>query len=429
MPTGDQSDTRTAASSARSLAPEELEQLLQVTRKLAAPFDLHTMLEEVVEAGKRVLAADSGSVWLYDAHSDELVLEVATGIEPVRVPADAGIVGECARSLQAINVEDCYADPRFNPEVDRRSGYHTRCMLTLPLVGHDDALVGVMQMLNKLDGVFGPQDELLASALAAQCAVALQRVRMTAALIEGERLRREVEVAREVQMSTLPETMPEVAGYDLYGSFHPADLTGGDTFDLVMLDQGLFILLGDATGHGVAPALSATQMQSMLRAAFRCGADLETAYRHVNDQLAEDLAEDRFVTAFMAFLDPDTHHLEWHSGGQGPILHYRAHDAQVDWHQPTLFPMGAMTLPASRPARALAMDPGDLLVLLSDGIYEYHGPEGDQFGEDRVAEVVRRHHQGSSAELAGALLEAVERYADGAPQQDDVSVVIVKRLP
>lgn len=418
---------------ARSLSLQELEQLLEVTRKLAAPFDLMTMLGEVLDAGRKVLSAESGSVWMFDEEQDQLVLVVsdrgseAGDDEEVRVPADAGIVGECAQTRAIINVPDCYADPRFNPEVDKRSGFKTRCMITLPLVGHDDTLVGVMQMLNKTEGVFDLTDELLASALAAQCAVALQRARMMEALIEGEKLRREVEVARTVQMSTLPETMPSVHGYDVFGVFHPADLTGGDTFDLVMLEQGLFILMGDATGHGVAPALSATQMQAMLRAAFRCGADLATAYRHVNDQLAEDLPEDRFVTAFMAFLDPEAHRVEWHSGGQGPIMHLKA-DGDCERFQPTFFPMGAMPLAASKPPEELTMDPGDILILLSDGIYEYHDPDGEQFGEDRVEALVRAHSDAGTMEIAEHILAELRAFARGAPQLDDVTVVLVKRV-
>jgi sigma-B regulation protein RsbU (phosphoserine phosphatase) len=101
---------------------------------------------------------------------------------------------------------------RFNPDVDRQSNYRTRCMLTLPLVDHKDVLVGVMQVLNKANGVFDESDEALAMVLAAQCAVALQRVRMTAAVIEGEKMRQELEMAREVQMSTLPSVMPSIAG-------------------------------------------------------------------------------------------------------------------------------------------------------------------------------------------------------------------------
>jgi phosphoserine phosphatase len=404
-----------------------MEAILAVTTKLAAPFDLMTMLAEVVSAAKQVLHADRGSVWLYDPAADQLVLEIATGIAPVRISASAGIAGACARERRIINVPDCYADARFNPEVDRRSGYRTRCMLTLPLVDHKDVLVGVMQVLNKENGVFDENDEALATVLAAQCAVALQRVRMTESLIEGERMRQELEMAREVQVSTLPASMPEISGYDLAGLSRPAQQTGGDTFDLSRADQGLLIVLGDATGHGIAPALSVTQMQAMLRIAFRLGADLETAFKQVNNQLADTLAQDRFITAFIGFLDPSTHRIRFHSGGQGPILHYRAASRTSERYKPTSFPLGAMPVSQLRAAVTLEMLPGDILVLLSDGIYEYQGRSGEQFGEERVEDLLAAHGEKPMRTLLDILVSAVDSFAQGAVQEDDMTAVLVKR--
>lgn len=413
--------------SRRRLSVAEMEAILAVTTKLAAPFDLMTMLAEVVNAAKQVLHADRGSVWLYDPAADQLVLEIATGITPVRISASAGIAGACARERRIINVPDCYADERFNPEVDRRSGYRTRCMLTLPLVDHKDVLVGVMQVLNKENGIFDENDEALATVLAAQCAVALQRVRMTESLIEGERMRQELEMAREVQVSTLPAAMPEIVGYDVAGLSRPAQQTGGDTFDVSRIQQGLLIVLGDATGHGIAPALSVTQMQAMLRIAFRLGADLETAFKHVNNQLADTLAQDRFITAFIGFLDPSTHRLRFHSGGQGPILHYQAATRTCVRYKPTSFPLGAMPVSQLRQAVTLEMMPGDILVLLSDGIYEYRDADGEQFGEQRVEELVAAHGAEPMRTLLDALLKSVDAFARGAPQEDDMTAVLVKR--
>jgi sigma-B regulation protein RsbU (phosphoserine phosphatase) len=120
----------------RRLSTRDMRTILDVTSALAAPFDLMTMLGAVVAAAKQVLAAERGSVWLHDAATDELVLEVATGLKPVRVPVGSGLVGTCARNRQIINVPDCYSDQRFDPSVDKASGYRTRCMLTLPLVDH-----------------------------------------------------------------------------------------------------------------------------------------------------------------------------------------------------------------------------------------------------------------------------------------------------
>jgi phosphoserine phosphatase len=406
-----------------------LEPILAVASKLAAPFDLPTMLAEVVDAAKQVLSAERASVWLYDSSTDELIMKVATDIAPVRVPAGVGIAGSCARTREIINVPDCYADPRFNREVDRKSGYRTRCMLTLPLIDHKDALVGVMQVLNKSGGVFDRYDEALATALAAQCAVALQRVRMTEALFEAEKLRQEMETARVVQMSTLPSTMPVIEGYDVYGTFRPASMTGGDTFDLAHTEQGFLIVLGDATGHGLAPALSVMQMHAMLRTALRLGTELDTAYLQVNNQLAETLPDDRFITAFIGLLDSATHHLRFHSGGQGPILRYAPASGTFTRSKVTSFPLAAMPLKTLRPAATMDFEPGDILVLLSDGIYEYHDAQGEQFGEQRVEELVRMHHHRPIAELSATLLQAVQDFAQGAPQEDDMTVVLVKREP
>jgi len=386
------------------------------------------MLGEVVNAAKQVLDAERGSVWLYDAATNELVLEVATGIRPIRVPSGTGLAGACARERTIINVTDCYADPRFDPGVDKASGYRTRCMLTLPLVDNKDALVGVMQVLNKRDGVFDAYDEVLATTLAAQCAVALQRVKMTGALIEGEKMRQALEMARVVQMSTLPISMPAVPSYDVCATFDPADLTGGDTYDLARLDDRLLVVLGDATGHGIAPALSVTQMQAMLRMAFRLGADLETAFMQVNNRLAETLAEDRFITAFIGVLDPATHVLRFHSAGQGPIFRYRAAEGAWERYMPTSFPLGAMPLTILRPALTLEMLPGDVLAVISDGFYEYENVRGEQFGEARVQALIAENDDKSTADVLGLLRAAVLTFSEGAPQQDDMTAVLVKRL-
>jgi phosphoserine phosphatase len=418
-----------AAQGPAALSASDLAVILEVTRGLAAPFDLTTMLTAVTGAARQVLNAERSSVWLYDADAAELVLKVSSDISDVHIPVGAGMVGACARDRQIINVPDCYADPRFDPAVDKRSGFRTRCALTLPLVDHRDALVGVMQVLNRAGGVFDAADEALAGALAAQCAVALQRVRMTEALIEGEKMRAELEMARVVQMSTLPATMPALAGYDAFGCFQPAELTGGDTFDLSLVGGQLLMVLGDATGHGIAPALSVTQMHAMLRMAFRLGADLEAAFAEVNDQLADTLPDDRFITAFIGLLDPASHRMRFVSAGQGPILHYQAASGSFARYAPTSFPLGAMHLPVRRAAPALTLGPGDVLLLLSDGIYEQHDTGGEMFGEARVEQLVRDHGRASMAELAARLLAAVPAFSSGAAQEDDITLVLLKRQP
>lgn len=407
-----------------------LNQILEVTRKLAAPFDLDTMLSEVVNAARSILNAERGTVFLYDEDSDQLVVKVATELGTIRIPANKGIVGECAQKRTLINVPDCYADERFNRAIDRETGYRSRCMLTLPLIGYEDSLVGVLQILNKKNGVFDDQDEYVASALAAQAAVVLHRVKMTEAMIASEKLDREITVARDVQMSTLPKKVPTVEGYDIAGTFAPTDQTGGDLYDFISVsDKQLFVLMGDATGHGIGPALSATQVRAMLRVALRLGADLDETFIHINDQLVEDLPDDRFVTAFFGQLNGTSHTVRFHSGGQGPIMHFHAATRVYDWYEPSTFPLGYMNQTDLKEASVIEMAPGDILGLVSDGIYEYENEASMQFGQTGLARIIDAHDEGSMDDLVKQIMQATYRHGGTVSQADDMTIVLIRRLP
>ena len=416
------------AASLSRLTRADMEAILDVTRHLAAPFELSALLAEVAAAARRVLRSERASVWLHDAATQELVLEIASDIAHVRIPNGRGLVGAAAQSRQIVNTPDCYADPRFDRSVDLQSGFHSRCSLALPLIDHQGSMVGVLQLLNKRGGSYDSADEALAEALAAQCAMALQRARMTAALIEREKLRQELELASVVQHSTLPRVLPQVQGYDMNGTFLPAAQTGGDTYDLALLPQGLLVVLGDATGHGIAPALSVLQMHAMLRTALRMGASLEAAFTLVNDQLAEVLPDSHFVTAFIGLLDVHTHRLRFLSGGQGPILHFKAAQGRCTTHRATSFPMGAMPIARLRPAIELDMAPGDWLAVLSDGVYEYEDTRGQRLGSAAVELLLAQAHGDSAAGMSARLMSRLHEFARGAPQEDDITLVMLKRL-
>jgi len=412
------------------LTPAALERILEVTRRLAAPIELRTLLGEIVDAARIVLGADRGSVFLYDPASHELVTAVATGVGTLRFPADRGIVGECAKSLRVVNVPDCYADPRFNPQADRQTGYRTRCLLAVPLVGDDGVLVGVLQILNKTDGVFDTVDEHMATTLAAQCAVAIRRAQLTEQVVAKEKLDRELALARDIQVGLLPRSAPTLAGYDVAGLSRPADQTGGDTFDFIPLDgDRLVVLLGDATGHGIGPALSVTQVRAMLRIALRLGSPIDDAYRHINDQLVDDLSSNRAVTAFLGLIEPRTHEVTFHAAGQAPILHWHAATCTFEWIGATSMPMGFFTQRKPPQARTLRLEPGDVLGLLTDGVYECEDPAGQALGTAGVEALWPTPLDEPMERLAARIAEHVRQHTGPHPQADDVTVVLVRRLP
>lgn len=427
-----------------------MKKLLEVARLLGASDNLAQILSVIIDAMRDALDADRATVFEYDPETDELFTTVAHGLTAgddapaeIRIPSTAGLAGQCATSRAIINVPDAYADERFNRDVDKRTGYTTRSILCIPLLGVQGELIGVAQVLNKQGGPFDDSDEEIAGALASHAAVAIKRARMIEDRVVREKLEKELELAGWMQRQTFPEVLPALPGYDVAGWSRPADETGGDAFDVVGLvhnegaldvgepggyaDSALF-LLGDATGHGVGPALSVTQARSMLRMGLRVGAPLERLAVQMNAQLHEDLPPGRFITVWLAFLDAHTHTLRGFSAGQAPLLHFRAGTDEVVELSADTVPMGiAPDLPIESPTD-IVMEPGDLFVVLSDGFYEAATSSGEQFGTRRIAQLIREHASLPARDLLDRIRTQCDAFSAGEPQADDQTAVIIRRV-
>ncbi len=412
------------------LGRDQLWKVLGLTRRLGVPVDLDEMLAGVIEVGREVVCAERATVFLYDRETDELVSRVGTGLSAreVRFPAAEGIAGACARARATVNVPDAYADPRFNSGVDRELGFRTRSLLAVPLVGLDDRLVGVLQLLNRETGPFTPEDARAAEVLGAQCATALQRAVLMEERFVKEKMERDLALARSIQRRLLPEVMPELSGYELAGWNEPADQTGGDIFDAALMPDGsLYLLLADACGHGVGPALSVTQLRSMVRMGLRVGEGLDAVFAAANAQLVDDLAGEHFITAFAGLLDPVGHTISYHAFGQGPMLHVRADGSGVERLPASTIPLGIMPDIPLPPPESVRMQPGDLFCLVSDGLFEQENREGEQFGIGSMEELLATGAGMAPDRLAVIVAERVMEHAGEVPREDDMTLVLVRR--
>jgi sigma-B regulation protein RsbU (phosphoserine phosphatase) len=423
--------------------------ILDATRNLAAPLGVDETLQKAIDSSLQVLNAERASVFLYDPRTDELYMKVSTRLPEsgsygrnsdsddesrhdasriIRFPADAGIAGETAQKRRLVNVPDCYADPRFNREVDRRTGYVTRCMLSVPLLGVDEALVGVLQVLNKHAGPFDEDDERIATILAAHCAVVLQRAMLLEEYVLKQKMERDLALAREIQMSSLPQQMPTLAGYEFTAWSLPADEAGGDVYDALNLgEQRVALLMADATGHGIGPAISVSQLRAMFRMGLLLGADLAELMSKINLQLTSDLPAGRFITAFAGILDSTDHKIHYISGGQAPLMHFRAAEDRVDWLDASTLPMGIQAWPPLIFPPAVEMRPGDIFALISDGIFDYADRTGELFGKERVEDLIRSRRNETLEEIRKKLCETVRVFSGGLPQEDDMTVLFARR--
>lgn len=240
-------------------------------------------------------------------------------------------------------------------------------------------------------------------------------------------LERDLAAAVEVCDALLPTALPQCPGYEVVAGSRSAGETSGDVYDVVRCADGnLVVLVGDATGHGVGPAISATQLRAMLRMALRLGAPLERIVTEANRQLAADLPADRFVTAFVGELDPTTHTLRYLAPGQGPLLHWHAGTRTAEWRNASSPPLGVASGPFEAPA-VIHLEPGDVLVVATDGIFERTDATGRMFGEAGVAAVMRETGHASAETIRNALQARADRFAGTLAASDDATVVILKR--
>ncbi len=411
------------------IAPEHqsasLHRILDIARHLAATTDLDELLRMIVDATCQVLGCERASIFLYDPQTHELWTRVATGDASIRMPADRGIAGAAAKDRVLVNVPDAYADPRFNPAADKQTGFRTCNLLAFPLENLDGELMGVLQALNKSGGCFCESDEDLAQVLAAQAGMALHRQRLLEEHAVKQRLARDLDIARGIQLALFPKHNPVIAGYEIAGWNRSADETGGDCYDFHRLADGrLAVLLADATGHGIGAALVMAQFRSLLRAMLSVTPDLPRIADAVNRLLLEDLAEGRFVTAFIGLLDPVRHEIEYVSGGQGPLVFVS--DTALESRPANALPF-AVASDLEFSVSRFALPPGATLALLTDGFYETANGEMELFGEERVVSFIRRHATTPLGDLITGLHGEVQEFSAGQPQADDLTAVFIRR--
>lgn len=406
-----------------------LMKVLEVSRRLGATIDLEELLGFIEQAALAVLDCERATVFLWDRKTDELYSRLATGVGELRIPVNRGIAGEVARTGSVVNVPDAYRDPRFNPEIDRKTGFVTRNILSFPLIGHDQLTVGVLQVLNKRSGGFDDWDETLVRTFGAQVGVALQRQLLLEQFAEKQRIEHDLGIARNIQQALIPEAPPDAAGFDIAGWNKPADETGGDCYDFLTLDRGeIAVTIADATGHGIGPALVIAECRALLRACASLTDSLPRIVKLVNNLLCNDLPDNRFVTAFFGLLRPAESRLSFVSAGHGPIVFFNAEHGTFESLPINGVPFGILEGVEYDDPIEVAFRAGDMLLLFTDGFFEATNAQREQFGMNRVQQIIAAQRSATASELIERIYAEVVAFSGGAPQADDLTAVIIRKL-
>jgi serine phosphatase RsbU (regulator of sigma subunit) len=261
------------------------------------------------------------------------------------------------------------------------------------------------------------------------------RMHVLAALDEAENRARiaafehDLGIARSIQQGLLPKKPPQIEGFDIAGWNRPADETGGDYFDWQQLPDGnLAVTVADVTGHGIGPALGMSACRAYARAGLVIEPDPQAFLGRLNRLLYQDLPAEKFVTLAAGLLNPVSASLQLISAGHGPLLFYSAADDRFECRDAQGPPLGLLPHFGYGRPHVLQFNPGDILVLVTDGFIEWSNPDDEDFGQKRVTDVVRANRDKPCETIIAELYQSILKFTGSARQPDDLTAVVVKRL-
>jgi phosphoserine phosphatase RsbU/P len=421
--------TGRAMDSERDRLLADLAMILEVSRAMGAERDLARLLDLIVSSATTLISADRSSLFLVDADRGELWTTIAQRTTAIRLPIGKGIAGTVASTGETINITAAYDDSRFDPGNDRRSGYLTRSILCMPLRNHEGKIVGVIQALNKqVEEHFTAYDEQVLSALCSQAAVAIETARLITSERERERLSHELELAAGIQAGLLPSEAPQHESWRFASFARPCDETGGDYYDYLIGPDGIDVVVGDVSGHGIAAALIMGTARAFLRAVHDGSPDDPGAIvTRLNRLLANDLGDDVFMSLVLCRLSNEGQITYVSAGHEAPIVYRPSTGAFLGLEETGLL-LGIIDDEAYETMLITASKPGDIICCFTDGMWECADHDGLQLGVERFRNIIRASAANGAVAVRDALVTAAMGQLQGAPPKDDMTLVVVERL-
>ncbi|HUI29248.1 MAG TPA: SpoIIE family protein phosphatase [Candidatus Acidoferrales bacterium] len=406
---------------------EKLEQIIEASKLINSALDLDELLKVILDIALKIVDGETGTVYLVDRKKHELwskVFEAPEAID-IHLPLGKGIAGYVGATGDTLNIPDAYLDARFNPEVDKKTGYRTKTILCMPMMNKDGAIVGVFQLLNKNNGTFTSDDENAINALSIHAAIAIEKARLYEEEHNKIALEKELSAAHAVQVGLLPEKLPQVERYEFAARSIPAKSVAGDLYDLQELGNGnLSISLGDVSGKGMPAALLMANVQATVRAYSRLDSSTSNCVKHSNDLLFGSISEEKFVTLFYGVLDAAKNLFRYtNAGHEEPLLFHGSRAIRLKTGG---VPLGVVDhFPYEE--EVVQFNRGDVLIIYSDGMPDAVNSKGERFGEERFECIVKECTDSLAEEIADAIFTAVNEHVLDTPQFDDMTLLVVKR--
>lgn len=416
----------------RPSTQRELNAMRTVSQYMTSSIELGDLLELIVDKLVETIDAERGTLYLVDEEKGELfsrVLQEEVGIlQEIRLQVGEGIAGHVAATGQVLNVQRAHNDPRFLRAFDETTGYHTHTVLTAPMRNPQGKIIGVVQLLNKRGGPFTSRDERLLTAMAAQAAISIENARLYAGEMERRLINQELETARRIQKSFLPQSIPQYIGWEIATFWRPMRDVAGDFYDFYTLPDGrLALIIADVSGKGVPAALFMALSATVLRFGMGLNFMPGELMHHTNQAILSSQGSGMFATIFVGYLDPETGVMHFASAGHNPPLLYRAAGGRCKHLQASGVAVGLFQ-DAEFVQEKVTLEEGDVLVLYTDGITEAIDADEQEFGEGRLEELMIQYADRPCQELSDMIVKTAAAFATEQGIFDDETLVVIKRL-
>lgn len=395
---------------------------------LLASSTLDETLEQIVSLVFEAVPADRCLLMMRDEQQQDMRVAVARLRDRVgevgEIRVSRNVMDEVVMRGNSVLTSDAQHDPRFASGTMVLQGI--RSVLAVPL-GVADKVFGIIYADSPMaEGRFTEDHLKVLTTLASVAAIRVENARLVEARLQQERLERELQLASEIQQRFQPAAPPQVPGYELQGISFPCYEIGGDYYDFINREDGrLVIALGDVSGKGTAAALLMSSLHAAIHAQTGSHETLVETISAVNNYLADNIPPNRFVTLFFAELDPESGAVSFLNAGHNPPLIVHA-AGTVEQLASGGLPLGIRANADYREGRT-HLQPGDVLVIYSDGVTEAASPNGEEFGATRLYEVVARNVDASAAGIRDRIESALTKFSQGTQAADDITLVIVKR--
>jgi sigma-B regulation protein RsbU (phosphoserine phosphatase) len=418
----------------------KLNLLLEATTLLHSQLPLDSVLGKMLDHAISVTNADRGLLLETDA-TGKLGVRLARKNGGMRLPPESLSPSQTAIQMalkqQAAVITEDLAHAEMNlQEAQSIVAQGLRAVVVIPLysvtrASSDESLVdvsrgqflGVVYLDSRRPAAFSKLDRQILDALAADAAGTLDNARLVERERERQRLEAEINIARDIQQALLPRGFKDYPHLDVSGCNFPCLSVGGDYFDVFPIDDGrTAFLIADVSGKGLGAALLTTMLQGAL-SGLTIGVDPARVFNHINRFLCDHAEVGRYATMFFGVMDNDGH-LEFINAGHPSPFMIRQGKVEAPFSEGS-YPVGLVP-EAEYTAICLKLEPGDTLVLFSDGVTEAMDPDDEMYGMMRLEEVLKEHNDVSLEHLQKCVLESVENFVRGARQADDVTLLLVR---